>query len=368
MDKIPFLSLQHQHQMVREEVMNAIQSVYDNNRFILGHQLDEFEKGYAAFIGTKYSAGVGNGLDALVMSLKALNVGVDDEVIVPSHTFIATWLAPVLVGASIVPVEPDEATFNIDAAKIQAAITKKTKAIIPVHLFGQPCEMDALMKIARDHKLYVIEDNAQAHSAACNGKMTGSFGDINAHSFYPIKNLGAIGDGGAITTNSEELYRSALMLRNYGFAEKSVADNIGGNSRLDEVHAAVLRVKLKYIDQWTKERQMIADQYLKELAGLNEIRLPSTAKGCKHVYHLFVIRTQHRDKLKGHLEQEGIGTQVHYPIPVHLQKAFSFLGYKKGDLPIAEKMAYESLSLPLWPGLTQEKVSRIANSIRRFFR
>jgi dTDP-4-amino-4,6-dideoxygalactose transaminase len=368
MDKIPFLSLQHQHQLVREEIMNAIQSVYDNNRFILGDQLSEFEKSYAAFIGTKYSAGVGNGLDALVMSLKALNVGVGDEVIVPSHTFIATWLAPVLIGASIVPVEPDEATFNIDPAKIEATITKKTRAIIPVHLFGQPCEMDALMKIAHDHKLGVIEDNAQAHSATYNGKMTGSFGDINAHSFYPIKNLGALGDGGAITTNSEELYRSVLALRNYGFAEKSVAGEIGGNSRLDELQAAVLRVKLKYIEQWTKERRKIADQYLKELSGLDEIRLPSTAKGCKHVYHLFVIRTLHRDKLKAHLEQDGIGTQVHYPVPVHLQKAFSFLGYKKSDLPIAEKMAYESLSLPLWPGLTQQQVSRTADSIRRFFK
>jgi dTDP-4-amino-4,6-dideoxygalactose transaminase len=368
MHKIPFLSLQHQHEEVREEVMSAIASVYDDSKFILGDRLSLFEKSYASFIGTKYCLGLGNGLDALVVSLKALKIGAGDEVIVPSHTFIATWLAPTICGATIVPVEPKDESFNIDPAKVEAAITKKTRAIIPVHLFGQACEMDALTRIARGHNIRVVEDNAQAHSATYNGKTTGSFGDINAHSFYPIKNLGAIGDGGAVTTDNEELFRSVSMLRNYGFSEKGFADEVGTNSRLDEVQAAVLNVKLKHIDRWTIARQKIAEQYLNELSGLNDIQLPATTKGCKHVYHLFVIRTPRRDKLKAHLEQDGIGTMIHYPVPLHLQKAYSFLAYKKGDLPIAEKMAYESLSLPLWPGLTEPQVSRIVDSIRRFFR
>ncbi|HEV8513742.1 MAG TPA: DegT/DnrJ/EryC1/StrS family aminotransferase [Cyclobacteriaceae bacterium] len=366
-DQIHFLSLAEQNGAIHNELISAIDRVLQNNWFVLGRELSAFEQQYAAFNNTSYAAGVANGLDAIYLSLRALGIDKDDEVIVPSHTYIATWLAVTMTGAKIVPVEPNPLTYNIDPDKIEKAITPRTKAVIPVHLFGQACEMDKVMGLAKKHNLFVVEDNAQAHGAECNGIKTGSFGHCNATSFYPGKNLGALGDGGAVTTNSEKLNEAVRMFRNYGSSEKYYNEVIGVNSRLDELQAAVLSVKLKYLNRWTSERQKIAQFYLDELKDVGDLILPNSSKNCTHVYHLFVIRTKKRNQLQKHLTDKGIQTLIHYPIPPHLQKAYKGLGFRQGDFPIAEELANTSLSLPLWPGMTEDMVNRIAASIREFY-
>jgi dTDP-4-amino-4,6-dideoxygalactose transaminase len=338
------------HSNIRQKMLEAFQQVYDRHWYIQGKELEAFEQEYAILNQTKYSIGVSNGLDALVLSLRALNIGVGDEVIVPSNTYIATALAVSHVGATPVFVEPRMETYNIDPDKIPAAITKMTKAIMPVHLYGQACEMDAIMKIAFDHNLYVVEDNAQAHLSSFNGKLTGSFGDINGTSFYPGKNLGALGDAGAITTNNQELASRVKTLRNYGSSVKYYNDEIGFNNRLDELQAAFLRVKLNYLLEWTNQRKEIASWYNTNLINKNWI-LPEVHKNADHVYHLYVIRTNNRDNLQLELNFKGIQTMIHYPVPPHLQKAYMHLGYKKGDFPIAEEIANTCLSLPVWPGM-----------------
>ncbi len=366
--EIPFLSLQPQHDAIEQELQQTIQRVLKSNWFILGKELSSFENAFAAYCGTKFSAGCANGLDALVISLRALGIGSGDEVIVPSNTFIATWLAVTAVGAKVVPVEPDSNTYNIDPLKIENAITSRTKVIIPVHLFGQACEMERIMRIAEKYNLYVVEDNAQAQGATCGGKKTGSFGNCNATSFYPGKNLGAMGDGGAITTNSEEINNRILRLRNYGSTEKYYHDEQGVNSRLDELQAAILSVKLKKLDNWTAQRQALALDYLERLKGIDDLILPQTAKDCSHVYHLFVVRTNKRNELQQYLADAGIQTIIHYPIPPHLQKAFSNVGLKSGDFPIAEQLANTSLSLPIWPGMTQENMDHVCSEIIAFYK
>ena len=366
-DMIPFLSFQPVHDQVREEIYTAFKEVYDSNWFVLGDRLADFESQYASFNKVKFSVGVGNGLDALFLSLKALNIGVGDEVIVPSNTYIATVLAVSHAGATPVFAEPDADTYNIDPLKIERVITAKTKAIIPVHLYGQACEMEAISRIAHDHALFIVEDNAQSHGAAFKNIMTGAWGDINATSFYPGKNLGGFGDGGAITTNDDQLAAKVRMLRNYGSEKKYYNEVQGYNMRLDELQAAFLSVKLRHLDEWTRQRREIAGWYDHGLAGIADLKLPETCPGATHVYHAYVVCTGKRDELHAHLNRHGVGTLIHYPIPPHLQGAYASLGYNEGDFPIAEKIACTCLSLPIWPGLKETEVAYIVKTIKDFF-
>lgn len=366
-DQIPFLSLVPQHSRIKKEIFEAIEKVYDRNWFIQGDALLQFEKEYASENQVSYCAGVGNGLDAIILSLRALSIGPNDEVIVPANTYIATWLAVTTIGAKIVPVEPNATTYNIDVTKIAECITSRTRAILPVHLYGQACEMGEIMDLAKKHSLYVVEDNAQAHQAEFNGQKTGSFGHINATSFYPGKNMGALGDGGAITTNDAALIKKIFSLRNYGSSKKYYNEVIGTNSRLDEMQAAILSVKLKYLPRWTSERQKLAEYYEKELNGIGDIVLPKTQTGCTHVYHLFVIRTQKRNELQNYLHTRNIGTMVHYPVPPHLQEAYFSLGYTPGVFPLTEIFSKTSLSLPLWPGMDHVTVKKVCSVIKEFY-
>jgi dTDP-4-amino-4,6-dideoxygalactose transaminase len=364
--QIPFISLGHQHAEIKTQILEAITQAYDRNWFILGKELEAFEREYALFSNSTHCIGVGNGLDALFIALKACGIGNGDEVIVPSHTFVATWLAVARTGAKIVPVEPDPVTFNMAVGNLQSATNSKTRAIIPVHLYGQPCDM-SFVSDARRREILVVEDNAQAHGATWNDKVTGAVGDISATSFYPVKNLGAIGDGGAIVTNNDQLGQYVRRYRNYGFAEKNVTDIQGVNSRLDEIQAAVLRIKLRYLQQWNAERIKLAQLYVEELSGIPGIQLPVTIPNATHVYHLFVIKTSKRDELRTYLSSKQIETGIHYPVPPHLQKSFRELGFKKGDFPVAEEIADTSLSLPLWPGMEPGAVSYVCETIRKFF-
>ncbi|GAB4450954.1 MAG: DegT/DnrJ/EryC1/StrS family aminotransferase [Bacteroidia bacterium] len=368
MTTIPFLSFEKMHNTIKSEMQKAFEEVYDSHWYILGKKVETFEKQYAEYSQVKYCAGVGNGLDAIIIALKTLNIGKGDSVIVPSNTYIATWLAVSYVGAEIIPVEPDEKTYNINPNLIEQSIKANTKAIIPVHLYGQICEMDKIMSLAKKHNLYVIEDNAQAQGTLHKGKKSGSFGHINATSFYPGKNLGALGDAGAITTNDEELYVKAKTIRNYGSQKKYYNEIKGINSRLDELQAAFLSVKLKYLDEWNKERNQIAQWYFDYLKDIPQIILPFIHKDCTSNFHLFVIRTEKRDELQNFLSQNNIGTLIHYPIPPHLQEAYKELGYQKGDFPIAEKIAETCLSLPMYPGLSQTDVEYISSVIHKFFK
>ena len=360
-NSIPFLNLEPMHSAIKQEMQVAFEKVYDSNWLVMGSELDAFEKEYAAYNEVNHCVGVSNGLDALFLALKALEIGPGDEVIMPSNTYIASVLAVTRVGAAPVFVEPRWETYNINPDEIRKAITSKTRAIMPVHLYGQACEMDEIMSIANEYNLYVVEDNAQAHGASWNGKKTGSWGHVNATSFYPGKNLGALGDGGAVTTNDLELAEKVRMYRNYGSKTKYYNDVAGYNMRLDELQAAFLRVKLKYLDSWTAERQNIAAQYKGLLQDRTNLVLPRTLSSATHAYHLFVVRTQNRETLQKKLADHGIGTLIHYPVPPHLQKAYSHLGYKKGDFPIAEEMAHTVLSLPLWVGMDRSTVIRISN-------
>jgi dTDP-4-amino-4,6-dideoxygalactose transaminase len=313
--------------------------------------------------------GVGNGHDAIVISLKALGIGHGDEVIVPSHTCQATWLAVVNSGAKPVPVEVALSSYNINPTLIENSLTKKTRAIVPVHLYGHPCLMDKIMTVAKENDLMVIEDNAQAHGAIFKNKMTGSWGHCNATSFYPTKNLGALGDGGAIVTNDKKMLLLARALSNYGSAIKDVHDFLGVNSRLDELQANALRIKLRKLDAWNEARNQNANLYVDLLKDQGDIRLPpSESKMVKPVFHQFVVQTKYRDKLKVFLEGHGVETAVHYPIPIHLQKAYAYLGYKKGSLPIAEKLSQTVLSLPIWPGLKLGEIEMICSAIKKFYR
>jgi dTDP-4-amino-4,6-dideoxygalactose transaminase len=364
---IPFLSFEQANKSIKTQMLSAFESFFDSGYYVLGSKVKQFEQEYANFNQVVHCVGLSNGLDALHIALMTLGVGAGDEVIVPSNTYIATVLAISYVGATPIFVEPDINTYNIDPSKIEQAITPNTKAIMPVHLYGQSCEMESIMAIAQKHQLFVVEDNAQSQGALFNGKMTGSWGQINGTSYYPGKNLGALGDAGAVTTNDEVLAKKAAILRNYGSKKKYYNEVIGHNMRLDECQAAFLSVKLSYLPTWTKQRQEIAAYYFEELKSINELTLPDIHPNATHVFHLFVIRTQYRDALQKHLSESGIGTLIHYPIPPHLQEAYKHLGFKKGDLPIAELIAETCLSLPIWPGMTKEMVVYIAQSIRSFY-
>lgn len=364
--KIPFLSFESSNKQIRAEILSSFEHFFDNSWYVLGDQLKHFEQKYAAFNNVEHCVGLSNGLDALHLALRSLGIGKGDEVIVPSNTYIATVLAVSYVGATPIFVEPNINTYNIDAAKVKEAITSKTKAIIPVHLYGQACEMEPIMAMAKKHNLFVVEDNAQSQGASYKGKLTGSWGNINGTSFYPGKNLGALGDAGAVTTDNKELALKVTFLRNYGSHKKYYNEAIGFNMRLDECQAGFLSIKLKYLKEWTMQRQEIAGWYNKALKNIGDLTLPSVAQNATHVYHVYVVRTKYRDELQKHLNDNGIGTLIHYPIPVHLQKAYQHLGFKKGDLPIAEEIAATCLSLPVWPGMRKAQVKSIALAIKKF--
>ena len=366
--EVPFLSLAPQHAPLRAALTEAFTRVVDSAWYVLGEEVQQFEREYAAFNQVAHTVGVANGLDALVLALRALEIGPGDEVIVPSNTYIATWLAVTQVGATPVPVEPDPATSNLDPALLAAALTPRTRAIMPVHLYGQACRMSEIMALAEKHTLFVVEDNAQSQGATFEDRPTGSFGHISATSFYPGKNLGALGDAGAVTTNDEVLAQRVRVLRNYGSQQKYYNEVIGYNSRLDELQAALLRVKLPELPTWTAQRQQVATWYGQHLAGIAGLRLPAAAAGATHVYHLYVVHTPHRTALQQHLAAHGIGTLIHYPVPPHLQQAYTFLQLPAGSFPIAEALAATCLSLPMWPGMTEAHVAAVALAIRSFSR
>lgn len=360
--KVPFVDLQSDHNSIRSELDAAYHRVMDAGHFIFGKELEMFEANYAKYCDTKYCIGVANGLDALHLILRAMDIGSGDEVIVPANTFIATWLAVTYAGAIPVPVEPDEQTFNIDPSRIKAAITPRTKAIIAVHLYGQPADMDAINEIAQSHGLKVIEDAAQAHGAKYKGKTTGGLADAAGFSFYPAKNLGALGDGGAITTNDTKLAEKIRLLHNYGSQQKYLHDIAGYNSRLDELHAAFLNVKLKHLNNWNQKRQGIAQQYCASLKNHPQVILPFVAEWCESVWHLFVIRHPDREKLMQKLKEQMIGLIIHYPVPPHLSGAYHH-SHKSYQLPITEKLSQEIISLPIGPHLNQDHINKIVDAV-----
>lgn len=351
------------HEPIADELLGAYKEVFANQWYIQGKKLAEFERKFADYCGCKYCVGVGNGLDALRLILKAYGIGEGDEVIVPSNTFIATALAVSYTGATPVFVEPKFSTLVIDPDKIEEKITEKTKAIMVVHLYGRLVDMDAVMKIARKHNLKVIEDSAQAHGVERNGVKAGNFGDASGFSFYPGKNLGALGDAGAVTTNDEELAKRVAALGNYGSVKKYQHDFLGENSRLDELQAAFLSVKLEHLDEWTKERKRIAKIYYEKINNPKVI-LPEYTE--ENVYHVFPVFCASRDELQAFLDKKGVHTLIHYPIPMHLQGAYKSLGFGEGAFPIAERIAREELSIPLYPGLTDEEIQYIVDCINAF--
>ena len=364
---IKFLDLKKINLSKKAEMVSAFEAFLNSGWYVLGKQVEEFEKEYSDFSKTKYSIGVANGLDALIISLKCLEIGHGDEVIVPSNTYIATWLAVSACGAKPVPVEPKIDTYNINPSLITSKINKNTKAVLAVNLYGQSAELKEIKNICDDNNIFLIEDNAQAQGAKCNGELTGSFGIINGTSFYPGKNLGALGDAGAITTDNNDLFLKAKILRNYGSEKKYYNIIQGHNSRLDELQASFLRVKLKSLNDQNLKRQEIASIYKKQLIGVGDIILPKEAKDCTSVFHLFVIRTKSRNELLNYLKNNNIETMIHYPIPPSLQNAYKELNFKKGDFPIAELIADSSLSLPIGPHLNFGEVEYVCEIIKIFF-
>jgi dTDP-4-amino-4,6-dideoxygalactose transaminase len=360
--QVPFLNLKGPYLELREELDAAWRRVMESGWYLLGGELEAFEAEYAAYCDARHCVGVGNGLDALHLILRAMGIGAGDEVIVPSNTYIATWLAVSYAGATPVPVEPESGGFNLDPARLEEAITGRTRAIMPVHLYGQPAAMDEINAIAGRYGLRVIEDAAQAHGAHYRGRRTGGLGDAAGFSFYPGKNLGAMGDGGAVVTNDGELAEKVRMLRNYGSRVKYRHEKMGYNSRLDELQAAILRVKLKYLDDWNERRSRIAGQYREALQG-NDLVLPSVPDWARPVWHLYVVRSARRRELTERLDRHGIGWLSHYPVPSHLQAAYQCLNYAPGAFPLAELLAEEVVSLPIGPHMTEEDVAAVVAAV-----
>jgi dTDP-4-amino-4,6-dideoxygalactose transaminase len=359
---IPFLDLRGPYTELKDQLDEAVSRVLSSGWFIGGAEVEAFESEYAAYCGATFAVGVANGLDALTLALRAMDVGPGDEVIVPSNTYIATWLAVSQCGATPVPVEPDPKTANIDPLRIVDAITSRTRVILPVHLYGQPADMDKILAIARKHGLRVLEDGAQAHGARYNDKRLGAHGDAVAWSFYPGKNLGAVGDAGAVTTNDAEIADRIRVLRNYGSRVKYVNEVMGFNSRLDPIQAAVLRVKLKYLDEWNARRCHIADLYGSALAG-GSLILPYVPETIQPAWHLYIVQHSKRGALQEAITEAGVGTLIHYPVPPHLQQAYAHLGTTAGDFPIAERMANEVLSLPIGPHLSISEAEEVAGIV-----
>lgn len=363
--KIPFVSFLPMEYELNKELHAAFERVFKASWYIDGNEDKTFEEKFASYIGVKHCIGCGNGLDSLMLSLKALGIGAGDEVIVPSNTYIATALAVTYTGATPVFVEPDINTFNINPLNIEEKITSKTKAIMPVHLYGQPCEMEPIIDIANKYNLVIVEDCAQAHGATYKGKKIGSFSTVAGFSFYPGKNLGALGDAGAVVTDNDEIAEKVRALGNYGSDYKYHHIYQGNNSRLDELQAAFLSVKLPHLDRMNRDRQRTAQRYLSEIKN-SQIILPKIIDDVEHVWHVFAIRCKRRNELEQYLNDNGIGTNKHYPIPIHLQKAYAELGFKKGDFPIAEEISATQLSLPIYYGMTDEQITYVIEKINKF--
>jgi dTDP-4-amino-4,6-dideoxygalactose transaminase len=363
---VPFIDLSRQHKPIKGELMQAFERVLDSNKFILSDEVKKFEEEVAAYVGTKYAIGVSNCTNALLLSLRALGVTQGDEVITTPFTFVATAEVIAIIGAKPVfcDIEPD--TFNIDPEKIEICLSARTRAIMPVHLYGQPSDMDSIMEIARERQLKVIEDMAQSLGAKYKGKMTGTFGDTACISYYVTKNLSALGDAGMILTDDQELDNRIRAYRVHGASKKYHHDFLGHNDRLDAMQAAFLRIKLKYYDGWNMKRREIASRYDEALKDL--VTIPKIEEGNETIYHQYTIRTDRRDELREFLREKGVGTAIHYPAPLHLQPAFKYLGYKEGDFPEAEKASREVLSLPIHQDLTNEEITYVINTIRTFFK
>lgn len=363
---VPFLDLQAAYLELQPEINAAVARVLSSGWYIGGAEVEAFEAEWAEYCGARHCVGVGNGLDALILALRACGIGPGDGVIVPSNTYIATWLAVSAVGATIQPVEPDACTYNITPEGIEAAITPETRAILPVHLYGQPAEIDRIAELARLRGLRLIEDAAQAHGARCRGVRVGAHGDAVCWSFYPGKNLGAMGDAGAVTTNDADIAEQICVLGNYGSAKKYVNNVRGVNSRLDPLQAAVLRVKLGVLDNWTERRRDIVAAYSRALTA-TELEIPFVPEWADPVWHLYVVRTPERAALQRHLNERGIGTLIHYPIPPHLQQAYANLNHSQGDFPVAEAMADAVLSLPMWPQLSMQSAGQVLAALHEHF-
>jgi dTDP-4-amino-4,6-dideoxygalactose transaminase len=369
---IPLVDLKRQYASIKQEIGESIDRVLESSNFILGAEVDKFEKEFAAFCRAKYAVGVSSGTNALSLALSALDIKQGDEVITTPNTFIATAAAISHVGARPVFVDVSPDTYNMDSTQLEKTITGRTRAIIPVHLYGHPAEMDAVRQVAQKHNLKVIEDACQAHGAEYRGQRVGAMGDMSAFSFYPGKNLGAYGDGGAAVTDNRELAEKVRLLRNHGSPKKYYHEIIGYNARFDEIQAAILRVKLRFLDDWNTKRRMNATiyaEYLKDLADRGLVIIPKEKDVVKHVYHLYVIQVEEgvRDRLIQHLNSRGIGAQIHYPIPIHLQKAYSPLGYKQGSFPVAEGLAKRIVSLPMFPELERRDIEYVCQEIRSVF-
>ena len=364
--KIPFLDLKAPHEELREELEAATRRVLESGWFILGPECEAFEAEFAAYCGARHCVGVGNGLEALHLVLRAMGVGAGDEVIVPSNTYIASWLAVSYAGATPVPVEPDPLTHNLDPARVEEAVTPRTRVVMPVHLYGQTADMGALNEVAARRGLRVVEDAAQAHGARFRGRRAGSLSDAAGFSFYPGKNLGALGDAGAVVTDDAELADRVRVLRNYGSRVKYENEERGYNSRLDEMQAALLRAKLPHLDEWNARRRRVAESYLQQLEGAAGLVLPHVPEWADPVWHLFVVRSRARARLEAHLTEAGVGTLVHYPKPPHLQTAYADAGHRAGDFPLAERLAEEVLSLPMGPHLSDEAVDYIVSKLSSF--
>ena len=361
---IPFLDMKAVYAELKPELDAAYARVMESGWYVLGKEVEAFEAEYAAFCGTAHCVGLANGLEALELALRAWDLGVGDEVIVPSNTYIATWLAVTALGATVVPVEPTSGGVNIDPERIAAAITPRTRAIMPVHLYGEPADMDAIMTLADKHGLKVVEDVAQAQGARVRGRRTGALGHAGAHSFFPTKNFGAFGDGGAVTTDDARLAERLRVLRNYGSRVKYVNLERGFNSRLDEMQAAFLRAKLPRLDAWNEHRRRLAARYDDKLAGIPGLGLPRAPQWAEPVWHLYVVRTERRADLMAALEKAGIGSLIHYPIPPHLQAAYADLGLPKGSFPLAETLAETVLSLPMGAHMAEDQVDAVASVVR----
>jgi dTDP-4-amino-4,6-dideoxygalactose transaminase len=365
--QVPFVDLKAQYAALKTEIDAAVQDVMSRAAFILGDEVEAFEREFAAALGSRHLIGVASGTDALHLALRALGVGPGDEVVTVPNTYIATVLAITFTGAKPVFVDADERTFQMNVSKLSAAIGSKTKAVIPVHLTGAAVPMDAVIEVASEAGIEVVEDAAQAHLARWRGRAVGTIGRLGAFSFYPGKNLGAYGDGGAVATDDDDLAANLRMLRNMGQPAKYDHRVVGWNSRLDGLQAAVLRVKLPHLEEWNEARRRAAVLYDELLAGTGDVRTPEVPEGATPIYHLYMIRTARRDGLARHLGERGVATGIHYPVPVHLTPAYANLGYSRGDFPVAERLADEVLSLPMYPEITKEAARYVAGAVRDFF-
>ena len=374
--EVPFLDLKAQYNSIKDEIDTAIQKVLDNTAFILGPSVSEFEKEFAKIHNVKYCLGTSSGTDGNHLALWSLGIESGDEVIIPANTFIATAWGATLCGAKPVFVDCHPKSYNIDPSKVERAITKKTKAIVAVHLYGQPADMDALKKITEEYKIHLVEDAAQAHLAKYRGKKVGGLSEVTSFSFYPGKNLGAYGEAGAVVTNNEDIFNKVKKLREHGQSKKYYHDSFGHNYRMEGIQGAVLNVKLKYIEKWTDDRRRVAQRYKDLLGNCEQIILPSEMPDHEHVYHLYVIKVnkgniqknhEARDGLQSYLQDKKISTGLHYPVPLHLQECFKYLDYKKGDFPETEMLAESGLSLPMYPELSDKQIEYVADSIKKFF-